>query len=107
MKQRANEGIDCSVVRFRTQSSVRRSGRDRTVGRLRKGCRSPFRLQPIQVQTLPEKSRTSLEGPFGEVLRATGPMAKANPFRFSTKYQDDALGWKVSQRRLESCRWEP
>jgi RHS repeat-associated protein len=28
-------------------------------------------------------------GPFGEVLRATGPMARANPFRFSTKYQDD------------------
>ena len=28
-------------------------------------------------------------GPFGEVLRATGPMAKTNPFRFSTKYQDD------------------
>ena len=28
-------------------------------------------------------------GPFGEVLRATGPMAKANLFRFSTKYQDD------------------
>jgi YD repeat-containing protein len=28
-------------------------------------------------------------GPFGEVLRQTGPMAKANPFRFSTKYQDD------------------
>jgi RHS repeat-associated protein len=30
-----------------------------------------------------------LQGPFGEVIRATGPMAKANPFRFSTKYQDD------------------
>jgi RHS repeat-associated protein len=28
-------------------------------------------------------------GPFGEAIRATGPMAKANPFRFSTKYQDD------------------
>src|SRR5271157_750072 len=28
-------------------------------------------------------------GPFGEVIRATGPMAKLNPFRFSTKYQDD------------------
>jgi len=28
-------------------------------------------------------------GPFGELLRATGPMAKANPFHFSTKYQDD------------------
>ncbi len=28
-------------------------------------------------------------GPFGEAIRATGPMAKANPFRFSTKFQDD------------------
>ena len=28
-------------------------------------------------------------GPFGELTRATGPMAKLNPFRFSTKYQDD------------------
>jgi RHS repeat-associated protein len=28
-------------------------------------------------------------GPFGEVIRATGPMASADPFRFSTKYQDD------------------
>jgi len=27
--------------------------------------------------------------PFGQLLRGTGPMAKANPFRFSTKYQDD------------------
>lgn len=28
-------------------------------------------------------------GPFGEVVRVTGTLAKANPFRFSTKYQDD------------------
>lgn len=28
-------------------------------------------------------------GPFGELLRATGPMARVNPVRFSTKYQDD------------------
>jgi RHS repeat-associated protein len=28
-------------------------------------------------------------GPFGELVRATGLMAKANPFRFSTKFQDD------------------
>jgi RHS repeat-associated protein len=28
-------------------------------------------------------------GPFGEVIRATGPMAKLNPFLFSAKYQDD------------------
>jgi RHS repeat-associated protein len=26
---------------------------------------------------------------FGEVVRTTGPMAKVNPIRFSTKYQDD------------------
>ncbi|MGO8931765.1 MAG: RHS repeat-associated core domain-containing protein [Limisphaerales bacterium] len=38
---------------------------------------------------LPASSRTCFEGPFGEVIRATGPMAKVNPFRFSTKYQDD------------------
>jgi RHS repeat-associated protein len=28
-------------------------------------------------------------GPFGEVIRATGPMAKQNPFRFATQYYDD------------------
>jgi RHS repeat-associated protein len=28
-------------------------------------------------------------GPFGELLRATGPMAKANPFRWSSKFEDD------------------
>ena len=28
-------------------------------------------------------------GPFGEVIRCSGPLAKANPFRFSTKFQDD------------------
>ena len=28
-------------------------------------------------------------GPFGELIRASGLAAKANPFRFSTKYQDD------------------
>ena len=42
-----------------------------------------------QNQSVGAKSRTTTFGPFGEVIRATGPMAKANPFRFSTKYQDD------------------
>ncbi len=28
-------------------------------------------------------------GPCGEVIRSTAPMAKINPLRFSTKYQDD------------------
>jgi RHS repeat-associated protein len=31
-------------------------------------------------------------GPFGEPLRATGPAAAANPFRFSTKYTDSETG---------------
>jgi RHS repeat-associated protein len=55
----------------------------------RKACRSWSRLHPSQVQGLPAKPRTCFEGPFGEVIRATGPMASANPFRFSTKYQDE------------------
>ena len=32
------------------------------------------------------------EGPFGEVLRASGPMAGVNPFQFSTKYTDSEIG---------------
>ena len=31
-------------------------------------------------------------GPFGELIRTTGPMAKLNPFRFSTKYYDWETG---------------
>ncbi len=30
---------------------------------------------------------------FGELLRATGPLAFINPFRFSSKYQDDETGF--------------
>jgi len=29
---------------------------------------------------------------FGELLRSSGPMARPNPFRFSTKYQDEETG---------------
>ena len=28
-------------------------------------------------------------GPFGELIRSSGPVARENPFRFSTKWQDD------------------
>ena len=31
-------------------------------------------------------------GPFGEVIRASGTLSKLNPFRFSTKFQDDETG---------------
>jgi RHS repeat-associated protein len=34
-------------------------------------------------------SATYEYGPFSEVVRQTGPMAHANKFRFSTKYQDE------------------
>jgi RHS repeat-associated protein len=55
----------------------------------RKPCRSRFEADLPGIQPHPKNPRTCFEGPFGEVIRATGPMAKANPFRFSTKYQDD------------------
>jgi RHS repeat-associated protein len=32
-------------------------------------------------------------GPFGQLLRATGALALVNPFRFSTKFQDDEAGF--------------
>lgn len=35
------------------------------------------------------QNMTNEFGPFGEAIRSMGPMGKANPFRFSTKYQDD------------------
>ncbi len=47
-------------------------------------------------------------GPFGELLRATGPMAKANPLRFSTKYQDDETDLLYYGRRYlntSTGRW--
>ena len=55
----------------------------------RKNRCSGKRTHLVQNTPLPAKSRTTNLGPFGEVIRATGPMAKLNPFRFSTKYQDD------------------
>jgi RHS repeat-associated protein len=46
--------------------------------------------------------------PFGEVLRATGPISRENPFRFSTKYQDDETGLNYYGYRYYSAslgRW--
>jgi RHS repeat-associated protein len=68
-------------------SACRRPSRSR--GSFRKtACCAKRAYWPVN-RPLPSKSRTTNLGPFGEVIRATGPMAKANPFRFSTKYQDD------------------
>ena len=40
--------------------------------------------------------------PFGELIRATGPMAKSNPFRFSTKYWDEESGLVAFPERIYS-----
>jgi RHS repeat-associated protein len=47
-------------------------------------------------------------GPFGELLRCTGPLAALNPFRFSTKFQDDETGLLYYGYRYydpETGRW--
>ena len=65
----------------------RRSGRSQRVFR-KTGCSAKRAYWPVNTP-VPARVRTTTLGPFGEVIRATGPMAKVNPFRFSTKYQDD------------------
>ena len=32
-------------------------------------------------------------GPFGEVIRVTGDMARLNPFQFSAKFDDNSTGF--------------
>ena len=47
-------------------------------------------------------------GPFGELLRTTGPAAVSNPFRFSTKRTDTATGLVLYEYRVYSAtrgRW--
>ncbi len=63
--------------------------RERAGARFRKPCRPRFYLHRSQSKPLATTARTCFEGPFGEVIRKTGAMANAMPFRFSTKYQDD------------------
>ncbi len=45
--------------------------------------------QGLQTARMSGKAALCTELPISPFSRATGPMAKANPFRFSTKYQDD------------------
>jgi RHS repeat-associated protein len=46
-----------------------------------------------QNQGVGANSRTTHLGPFGEVIRATGPMAKLNPFLFQTAFYDWETGF--------------
>jgi RHS repeat-associated protein len=73
----------------RSRSLARPSGERRDRKRFRKPASwlRPLQVSPVQTPVL--RPRTCSEGPFGEVLRATGPMARANPLQFSTKYQDE------------------
>jgi len=86
--------IRSCVVPARSASSPlraygRRNPRASRKCRLRKARCGQRLPEALTRQRVSETPRTCFEGPFGEVIRATGPMAKANPFRFSTKYQDD------------------
>jgi RHS repeat-associated protein len=76
-------------VRSEQEAACSRRRTRRPVSGFRKACRARSHSHLPHIQCLPKIPRTCFEGPFGEVIRATGPMAKANPFRFSTKYQDD------------------
>ncbi|HEY5915662.1 MAG TPA: RHS repeat-associated core domain-containing protein [Verrucomicrobiae bacterium] len=82
-------GSNHSSVRFCTRGDSRRTDSRRLAGRFRKACRSCSPLYSANLQAVRKSSRSCFEGLFGEVIRATSPMVKANPFRFSTKYQDD------------------
>jgi RHS repeat-associated protein len=47
-------------------------------------------------------------GPFGEVIRASGPMAKLNPFTFQTEFYDwetDKYYWKMRYYDASPSRW--
>ena len=81
-----------SKLNLRITADCSERSRNRCAPGFPKACHSRLPSHPLQAQAPLEKSRTCFEGPFGELLRATGPMAGANPFRFSTKYQDDETG---------------
>jgi RHS repeat-associated protein len=83
------EPSDHGQVRSRRRTDGRRVASACGASHFREACRDRFRSHLLRPQRLRRNSRTCFEGPFGEVIRATGPLAKANPFRFSTKYQDD------------------
>lgn len=61
-------------------------------------CRKPFYTHDLLKNTTglfdtQGECRALYEyGPYGNVLRMEGNMAKDNPFRFSSEYADDELG---------------
>ena len=84
---------ECSGARFDMRLAGRetkpRRGQHACPHSLRKTCLSRGLVHSSGVQRHRQRTWTCCEGPFAEVVRATGPMAKANPIRWSTKYTDD------------------
>src|SRR5512133_3014265 len=75
-------------MQLRTEANRSSVCRSRRGAAFRKPHHSRFPAHSPGIQWHRESSRTCFEGPFGEVIRATGPMSNPNPFRFSTKYHD-------------------
>ena len=107
-----NETLSASSVRCLAERQERRP--------VLRACRWPrhfrgfFRKSALSVRRsswpknrpFPETVRTTTLGPFGEVIRATGPLAKANPIRFSTKYEDDESDlFYYGYRYAKDGRW--
>jgi len=80
------EASNHSLVRFRRQKDTLSSVRRLPRLRFRNACRSLSASHLPCSERHRKEARTCIEGSFGEVLRATGPMATANPFRASTKF---------------------
>jgi RHS repeat-associated protein len=102
--------FSCSARRQerRLESSVcARPGRQSRRA-FRKTCFSKKRAHLSANAPLVANSRTTHLGPFGEVIRATGPMAKVNPFTFQTEYYDwetDKIYWKNRYYDWSPGRW--
>ncbi len=101
----AGQVVQMSIESQTGRFAIARRCRDQDI---RKPCRSCLSPQSSATHWDRKRARTCFEGPFGEVLRATDPMAKANPFRFSTKYQDgetDLLYYGYRYYNATTGRW--
>ena len=80
------------ILSMRPDQVITGHSRGRIHPHFRNPCKSQFAPHSARLHSPRRNGRTCIGGPFGEVLRATGPMATINPFRFSTKFQDDETG---------------
>ena len=101
-----NGTLSASLFSCRPDRQERRPSRSRRIFRKTAAC-GKRAYWPINT-AFPAKSRTTNEGPFGEVILQTGPMSTANPIRFSTKYDDnesDLLYYGYRYYDASAGRW--